>query len=230
MTPPCIIQIKDLYFTYGQDGASTLKGVNLSVRQGERVGLSGANASGKSTLLHVIMGLRLPQAGTVELYGKPRRNEEDFRDARMRMGLLFQDSDDQLFCPTVLDDVAFGPLHLGWGKDAAREAALEALAIMGLQGYEHRVTSRLSAGEKKLVALATNLAMKPDTLLLDEPTSFLDDSSRERLIHVLRDVPVTLLIVSHDQTFLDALTDHRLVLRDGRISDAPTSPGAKVEL
>ncbi len=211
-----VIEVRGLTFAYG-DGPPVLDALDWVVPAGARVGVTGPNASGKSTLLHLIMGLRAAQQGSIILYGRHRVTEGDFYEVRARMGLLFQDSDDQLFCPTVLDDVAFGPLHLGASPDAAQEAAREALAAVGLAGYEERITSRLSAGEKKCVALATNLAMQPDTLLLDEPTSYLDDRSRDRLLSVLKELPATLVIVSHDRAFLDALTRTRYHLEDGRL-------------
>lgn len=209
-----IIELRNVTFGYSPD-QPVLKNVDWIVRAGERVGLLGPNASGKSTLLHLLVGLRRPQAGELILYDRPRKEERDFREVRSRMGLLFQDSDDQLFCPTVLDDVAFGPLHLGATPPEAEQAAVEALELVGLHGYEERITSRLSAGEKQCVALATNLAMRPDTLLLDEPTSCLDESSRARVLDVLAQLPITLVIVSHDQGFMKALTTTRYELEGG---------------
>ena len=216
-----VIELQQVTFGYHAD-RPVLQNVDWTVQRGERVGLIGPNASGKSTLLQILMGLRRIQAGRVSIYGKERKAESDFREVRARMGLLFQDSDDQLFCPTVLDDVAFGPLHLGATPEDAREAAREALETVGLPGYEGRITHQLSAGEKKCVALATNLAMHPDTLLLDEPTSYLDDASRGRILDVLAHLPITLVIVSHDQDFISALTTTRYLLRTGRIEKART--------
>ena len=214
-----IIELRNVTFGYSPD-QPIFRNMDWTVCAGERVGLLGPNASGKSTLLHILMGLRRIQSGEVNLYGRPRLEERDFREVRSRMGLMFQDSDDQLFCPTVLDDVAFGPLHLGATPAEAESAAIEALELVGLQGYEERITHRLSAGEKQCVALATNLAMRPDTLLLDEPTSCLDKSSRARVLDVLAQLPCTLVIVSHDPDFIKALATTRYELRDGRLEQA----------
>jgi len=211
-----VIELNKVTFGYHAD-RPVLQELDWVVPAGARVGIVGANATGKSTLLHICMGLRRVQSGDVVVYGQRRVTERDFREVRARMGLLFQDSDNQLFCPTVLDDVAFGPLHLGATPAAAQTAAREALKTVGLPGYEERITSRLSAGEKKCVALATNLAMQPDTLLLDEPTSFLDEPSRARLLDVLARLSVTLVMVSHDHEFMKALTTTRYCLRDGRL-------------
>ena len=117
----------------------------------------------------------------MEVFGKPRAAERDFHEVRRRVGLLFQDADDQLFCPTVVEDVAFGPLNLGLPRDRVRQVVAETLEAVGLAGYEHRITYKLSGGEKRLVALATVLAMQPEVLLLDEPTSGLDEQATERL-------------------------------------------------
>lgn len=212
-----VIELNGITFGYGDD-RPVLHDLNWTVPPGARVGVSGANATGKSTLLHICMGLRRAQSGSVKIYGKQCLTERDFHEVRARMGLLFQDSDDQLFCPTVLDDVAFGPLHLGATPTTAQAAAYEALDQVGLAGYEERITSRLSAGEKKCVALATILAMQPHTLLLDEPTSFLDEPSRERLLNVLNQLQVTLIIVSHDRAFMDALTTRHYHLQDGQLA------------
>lgn len=219
-----VIELNNITVGYEVDQPPVLNRLNFTVPSGARIGIQGANASGKTTLLHVIMGLRAIQQGEITLYGNRCTTEREFRDARTRIGLLFQDSDDQLFCPTVLDDVAFGPLHLGASPEEAREKARSALTLMALTGYENRITSRLSAGEKKLAALATNLAMSPDTLLLDEPTSFLDETSRTRLIGVLQEFPGTMVIISHDRPFLDTLTRTRYILNQGRLrSDHPDS-------
>ena len=139
--------------------------------------LLGPNGCGKTTLLHLIVGLLRPSAGQIEAFGRQRMAEADFHEVRRRVGLLFQDADDQLFCPTVAEDVAFGPLNLGKSRDEVRRIVAGTLDSLGLAGYEHRVTYRLSGGEKRLVALATVLAMQPEVLLLDEPSGGLDDAS-----------------------------------------------------
>ena len=192
-------------------------GCNFSLRRGERVALLGPNGCGKTTLLHLIVGLLRPNAGQIEAFGRKRVVEADFHEVRRRVGLLFQDADDQLFCPTVAEDVAFGPLNLGKSRDEVRRIVAGTLDSLGLAGYEHRVTYRLSGGEKRLVALATVLAMQPDVLLLDEPSGGLDDAATERLVGVLARLPQAMLVVSHDRAFWEAVTTGVAELREGRV-------------
>ena len=193
-----------------------LAGCNFRLDAGQRLALLGANGSGKTTLLHLIVGLLRPAAGRIEVFGKPRVAEADFHEVRRRVGLLFQDADDQLFCPTVAEDVAFGPLNLGKPRDEVRRIVSQTLQSLGLAGYEHRITYRLSGGEKRLVALATVLAMQPDVLLLDEPTSGLDEEATRRLIEVLCRLPHATLVVSHNRSFRQAVTSGAVQLREGK--------------
>ncbi|MDD4650203.1 MAG: ABC transporter ATP-binding protein, partial [Desulfoplanes sp.] len=146
--------------------------------------------------------------GSIEILGKRVRNEQDFVRARREIGFLFQNADDQLFCPTVLEDVAFGPLNLGYTPEEAQSIALSTLERLGLKGFENRITHKLSGGEKKLVSLATILSMSPKILLLDEPTTGLDESTRERIIGVLHDLDVSMIVVSHEKDFLCRTTTH----------------------
>ena len=150
------------------------------------------------------------------LFGKTMQNDADFDEARLRIGFLFQHSDDQLFSPTVLDDVAFGPLNQGLTTDAARQKAAEALRTVGLEGFEDRVPYRLSGGEKKLVALATILSMDPEVLVLDEPTTGLSPEAKDRLVDILRNLDMAHLVVSHDPDFLAATTGRLLAMSDGK--------------
>ncbi|MGD0383855.1 MAG: ABC transporter ATP-binding protein, partial [Thermoguttaceae bacterium] len=173
-----LINIRDVDFSYSPD-RPVLCGCSFRLDLGQRVALTGSNGSGKTTLLHLIVGLLRPGAGSVEVFGKARREEADFHEVRRRIGLLFQDSDDQLFCPTVAEDVAFGPFNLGLKRDQVRQIVSQTLADLGLAGYENRITYQLSSGEKRLAALATILAMQPDVLLLDEPTNSLDEQSAQ---------------------------------------------------
>lgn len=194
-----------------------LQGLNLRIGESERIALIGPNGAGKSTLLHLIVGLLRPTAGQVRVLGRDCRSETDFRAVRGRVGLLFQHSDDQLFCPTVLDDVAFGPLNLGRTREQAAAIAERTLAALGLRGFGPRVTHRLSGGEKRLVALATVLAMEPQLLLLDEPTSGLDAVSAARLLDHLAGLPQAMLIVSHEQPVLERLTARAVLLEQGQL-------------
>jgi len=203
-----IINLMDVTFAY-PGGAPVLDELNLQLHQGERMGLMGPNGSGKTTLLHIIMGLLKPSSGNIEIFGKTVRQEKDFRSVRQRIGLLFQDADDQLFTPTVLEDVAFGPLNLGKSQDEARTVARKTLASLGLTGFEHRMTYKLSGGEKKLVALATVLAMEPEVLLLDEPTAGLDETTEKRIIDILKGLDLAYILISHNIDLLMEAT-HRI--------------------
>jgi cobalt/nickel transport system ATP-binding protein len=213
--PDSILKLQGVTFAYpGHE--PVLHDLNLSLAAGEKLGLLGANGSGKTTLLHLLVGLHRPAAGQVFAFGKTRATEKDFHEVRLRAGLLFQDSDDQLFCPTVAEDVAFGLLNCGCCAMEAEEKALDTLRGLGLEGYEQRLSRKLSFGEKRLVALATILAMNPDALLLDEPTNGLDETSRARLLEILRQLPQALLIVSHDREFAAELAHREVRLVDGR--------------
>lgn len=194
--------------------------VDLQLNSGERLALAGANGAGKTTLLRAIVGLETPESGMVTAFGRPRRDEADFRDLRQRVGFLFQDSDDQLFAPTVIEDVAFGPLNLGFTPAQAIERARAVLADLDLLSLERRVTHHLSGGEKRLVALAGVLAMDPDVLLLDEPTNALDEAHLARLTAILADLPVAMIVVSHDAHFLATLSTRAVLLEDGRLKPA----------
>ncbi|MGE5152816.1 MAG: energy-coupling factor ABC transporter ATP-binding protein [Bdellovibrio bacteriovorus] len=213
-----LLELRGVGFRYG--GRPVLEGVDLRLGAGERVALIGPNGSGKTTLLHLLVGLQVPAAGEVTAFGRVRRVEADFHDVRTRVGLVFQDADDQLFCPTVLEDLAFGPLNLGRSPRQARADAERTLDLLGLAGFANRVTHRLSAGEKRLVALGTVLAMDPQVLLLDEPTNGLDEATEARLTDYLAAAPQAMLIVSHDRRFLERLATRALVLQGGRLAQA----------
>ncbi|NNG01750.1 MAG: ABC transporter ATP-binding protein [Desulfobacteraceae bacterium] len=211
-----IIRLTDITFGYPAAGP-ILHELNFSFYRNERIGLVAPNGSGKTTLFHLIMGLVKPVSGSVELFGTRMESEKIFARVRHRIGLLFQDADDQLFSPTVLEDVAFGPLNLGKSKKAAIDKSKETLAVLGLSGFEDRITIKLSGGEKRLVALATILAMDPEMLLLDEPTSGLDDATKHRLKSILRDLNLPYLLISHEFDFLKSTTDHIYTMNDGKI-------------
>jgi cobalt/nickel transport system ATP-binding protein len=211
-----LIVLSGIRFAYEPD-RPVLDGVDLALAAGERVALTGANGAGKTTLLHTAVGLLKPAAGRVVAFGVERRTEAEFREVRVRAGLVFQDPDDQLFCPTVAEDVAFGPLNLGLSAEEARAITGATLAALGLGGFEDRITHRLSGGEKRLVTLAAVLAMRPEVLLLDEPVNALDEAAAARLLDVLLDLPQAMLIVSHDRAFREALATRTVRLEGGRI-------------
>lgn len=213
-----LITLRDITFSY-QSKRPVLEGLNLQLNCGDRIGLVGGNGQGKSTLLHLIVGLLKPGQGEVEIFGVQRQTEKDFHEIRGRIGLLFQDPEDQLFCPTVAEDVAFGPLNLGKTHDEAMAIVAETLSELGLTGYEHRVTYRLSFGEKRLVSIAAVLAMQPEVLLLDEPTASLDKEWTQRVIEALNQLNTPMLVVSHNEDFLRAVTAKQVFLKGGRISD-----------
>jgi cobalt/nickel transport system ATP-binding protein len=200
-----------------RDGRQVLDDLDFQLDAGQRIGLSGANGSGKTSLLHLLVGLQYPNRGVLQAFGAVRRHEADFQEVRRRAGLLFQDPEDQLFCPTVAEDVAFGPLNLGKSHAETRILVEQTLADLGIDDYAQRVTYRLSGGEKRLVSLAAVLAMQPDVLLLDEPTGGLDPAAIERLALILEKRHEALLLVSHDQAFLQRLSGVRLHLDRGRL-------------
>jgi cobalt/nickel transport system ATP-binding protein len=212
-----IIRLKGISFSY--DIKDVLKDLDLEINQGDRIGLVGPNGSGKTTLLYIIMGILKPSAGTIEILGKLKRGDKDFIEARRKIGLLFQDPDNQLFCPTVKEDVAFGPMNLGKTRQEAIKIVEEVLEILGIRHLEDRVTYKLSHGEKRLVALGTIIAMNPICYLLDEPSAGLDDFTTERVLNYLRCNAETYLIVSHDREFIRRATDKVYFLSNGRISE-----------
>jgi cobalt/nickel transport system ATP-binding protein len=213
-----LISLNGVRFKY-PGGSEVFKSLNFDLNDGERVALLGANGSGKTTLLHIIVGLLRPAAGQIKAFGKDCRNEQDFYEVRSKAGLLFQDADDQLFCPTVGEEVAFGPLNLGKSREETWKIVRETLVGLGLKDYENRITYQLSGGEKRLVSFASVLALQPEVLLLDEPTSGLDDEHIEQIISILSDFSRTTIVVSHDRDFLHAVTNKTRLLKDGKVED-----------
>lgn len=194
-----------------------LDGASLRLAPGQRLSLTGPNGAGKSTLLRISLGLQRPQSGTVTAFGKARREEADFHEVRRRIGLVFQDPDDQLFCPTVAEDIAFGPLNLGRSRDEALAIVERVLGDLDLMHLCDRITHKLSGGEKRLVTLATVLAMEPEALMLDEPTNALDTRNEARLLEILQGLPQAILLVSHSPAFREALAPEALELSEGKL-------------
>ncbi len=211
-----VIELNRISFRY-PSGRQVFAELDFILSKGERVGITGPNGSGKTTLLHIIMGLLKPDMGEVKIFGKPRRTEEEFKEVRLKIGLLFQDPDDQLFCPTVVEDVAFGPLNLRKTQEEAHRIAQRTLKELGLEGFEERITYTLSGGEKRLASLATVLAMEPKVLLLDEPTAGLDEETTERIIEVLTLSDLSYIVVTHDMEVLKRTTDCIYRLNDGKL-------------
>jgi len=211
-----LINLAGVSFHY-PGGPPVLNQLDFQFKRGDRLGLIAANGSGKTTFLHIIMGLLKPISGQLEIFGKCVYEDKDFYEVRRRIGLLFQDADDQLFSPTVIEDVAFGPLNLGKSKNEAIDIARRTLSFLGLDGFEERITFKLSGGEKRLVSLATVLAMEPEILLLDEPINGLDIKTKAKLTEVLSDLDLSYILISHDFDFLAETADAIYTMQDGKI-------------
>ena len=214
-TPHPLLELQDISYCYPNQ-SSIIEKCNFCVDKG-RTGLIGANGCGKTTLLQLMVGLLKPQKGTILFNGNVVKDGKDYRHLRKSVGFLFQNSNDQLFSPTVIEDVTFGPLNLGHSPEEARDLAHEVLDNLGLTNFEGRVTHRLSGGEKKLVALATILVMKPRLLLLDEPTNNLDPRTRKQLMEVLKELDLAQIIISHDWDFLEETTDTLYTIEHGHL-------------
>jgi cobalt/nickel transport system ATP-binding protein len=215
-----LIDVHDLTYVY-PDGTKALDGLTLHIAVGESVGVVGPNGAGKSTFILHLNGF-LQGQGLVRIHEK-ELTEHTLRDVRRMVGVVFQNSDDQLFMPTVFDDVAFGPLNLGLAEDEVAARVERALAAVGCQGLERKAPHHLSAGQKRAVAIATVLAMQPDILVMDEPSSDLDPRSRRKLIELLRSLDITKIIASHDLDLILDLCPRCVVLDAGRVAaDGPT--------
>lgn len=210
---------ENLGFAY-PDGTEVLRGVGFTIQQGESVAIIGPNGAGKTTLLLHLNGI-LRGTGSLRVFGLSME-DKNLREIRRRVGVVFQDPEDQLFLTSVAQDVAFGPANMGLEKDEIALRVKEALAAVGMQGFEDRPAHHLSFGQKKRIATATVLAMRPDVLVLDEPSSNLDPKARRQLIHILQDLPVTKIIVTHDLPVAYELSERALILAGGRIvADGP---------
>jgi cobalt/nickel transport system ATP-binding protein len=216
------LEVRDLAFAY-PDGQAALRGVDLTIAAGERVALLGPNGAGKTTLVLHLNGVLEPQRGTVTVAGLPV-GKPSLREIRRRVGIVFQDPDDQLFMPTVHDDVAFGPANLGLKGAELEESVERALALVGMEAFADRPPNHLSFGQRRRVAVATVLAMEPEILVMDEPSSNLDPASRRELADILGRLDVTLLMVTHDLPYALELCPRALVINDGRIvASGPTA-------
>jgi cobalt/nickel transport system ATP-binding protein len=216
-----VLDVQGLAFAY-PDGHQALYGVNLHVHRGERVALLGPNGAGKTTLVLHLNGILDAGAGAVAVSGLPV-TKDNLREIRRRVGIVFQDPDDQLFMPTVRDDVAFGPANLGIRGGELEKRVLEALDKVGMADYADRPPHHLSFGQRRRVAVATVLVMEPEILVLDEPSSNLDPASRRELAEILTGLDVTLLMVTHDLPYAFELCPRSVVLSDGVVvADGPT--------
>jgi cobalt/nickel transport system ATP-binding protein len=230
---PASLDVRGVHFAY-PDGHVALRGVDLTVPRGQRVALLGPNGAGKTTLVLHLNGILAGDdgrggsaagAGTVTVGGLTvRRDRPTLAEIRRRVGIVFQDPDDQLFLPTVAEDVAFGPANLGLRGAELTARVDQALADVGMSGHADRAPHHLSYGQRRRVAVATVLAMHPEILVLDEPSSNLDPAARRELAEILRGLPVTLLMVTHDLPYALELCDRSVILDQGRIvADGPTA-------
>lgn len=208
------VEIENLSFSY-PDGHPALVNIILVIRSGQSVALIGPNGAGKSTLLLHLNGI-LRSKGTIRISGKPIE-DKNLKLIRSKVGLVFQNPDDQLFSPTVFDDVAFGPMNLGLPEQEVRRLVSQALDMVGMKGYEQRTPNHLSVGEKKRIALATVLSMNPQIIVLDEPSANLDPRSKWALIELLKQLPQTKMVASHDLELVQALCDRTIIIDEGRI-------------
>ena len=215
------IEVNGLSYAY-PDGHPALRGVSLYIQPCEKVALVGPNGAGKSTLILHLNGI-LSGEGQVCVAGLPVV-KENLGKVRARVGLVFQSPDDQLFSPTVYEDVAFGPRYQGLPEAEVRLRVEEALSTVNMLGYARRVSHHLSMGEKKRISIATVLSMKPEVLVLDEPTAGLDPRSRRSLINLLRELPLTMLVSTHDMAMVRELFPRMIIMDEGRIvADGPST-------
>jgi cobalt/nickel transport system ATP-binding protein len=220
MTAP-VLDVRGLAYAY-PDGHQALYGVNLHVHQGERVALLGPNGAGKTTLVLHLNGILTAGAGSVAVSGLPV-TKDNLQEIRRRVGIVFQDPDDQLFMPTVHDDVAFGPANLGLRGAELEARVLRALEQVGMADFGDRPPHHLSFGQRRRVAVATVLAMEPEILVMDEPSSNLDPASRRELADIVTSLDVTVLMVTHDLPYALELCERAVILSDGVIAaDGPT--------
>jgi cobalt/nickel transport system ATP-binding protein len=216
------VELTDLSFRY-PDGQWALQGITLSIPIGQTVALIGPNGAGKSTLLLHLNGILESRNGAVKILGVPVE-KKNLKWVRSKVGLVFQNPDDQLFSPTVFDDVAFGPINMGCSTEETEARVKRALGAVGMNGYEKRSPHHLSIGEKKRIAIATVLAMDPEILVVDEPTSNLDPRAKWAFIELIRSLPMTRIITSHDLEVIGTLCERCIILDQGRIAaDGPTA-------
>jgi cobalt/nickel transport system ATP-binding protein len=209
-----VLTVQDLHFTY-PDGHQALKGVSFQICRGEKVALVGPNGAGKSTLMLHLNGI-LQGNGRVQIGDLPL-TKKSLPAIRARVGVVFQNPDDQLFSPTVFDDVAFGPLHMGLPEAEVRARVDAALQEVGMAGFQDRLSHHMSTGQKKRVAIATVLSMQPDILVLDEPSASLDPRGRRSLINLLAALPLTMLVSTHDMAMVKDLFPRMIVMDEGQI-------------
>lgn len=231
MTQTPSLKITELAFAY-PDGNQALYGVNLEIAQGERVALLGPNGAGKTTLVMHMNGIHPTMQGKVEIAGEvvDAKNKESLRSIRSKVGIVFQDPDDQLFMPTVGEDIAFGPFNMGKRGAELEKIVDDALDLVGMREFKDRPPHHLSFGQRRRVAVATVLAMKPEILVMDEPSSNLDPASRRELADIVRSLNITMVMVTHDLPYALELCERSVILSGGIIvADGKTSDILKDE-
>jgi cobalt transport protein ATP-binding subunit len=206
--------VDDIFFTY-PDGHEALNGVSLKIKNGEKVALVGPNGAGKSTLMLHLNGILMGE-GTISVSGLEVKRD-NLPAIRARLGVVFQNPDDQLFSPTVFDDVAFGPLHMGCAEDEVHSRVADALEMVNMSDYAQRLSHHLSVGEKKRISIATVLSMSPTILVLDEPTAGMDPRARRSLISLLDSLPLTMLVSTHDMRLVAELFPRMVIMDRGRM-------------
>ncbi len=214
-----MLRFENVSFSY-EDGRPVLRDLSFSIGRGEAVGLIGANGAGKTTIMKILLGL-LPCEGRVLVDGL-EVNKKNLPEVRRKLGFVLQNSDNQMFMPTVYEDMLFGPLNYGLSREDAEKKADEVLESLGLQELGHRYNHRISGGEKRMAAIATVLAMEPEAILMDEPTSALDPYNRRVVIRTIRQLPQTKLITSHDLDMILDTCDRVILIGGGKIAaDGP---------
>lgn len=217
------LSTENLSFTY-PDGTQALKNINIEIEKGEKVAIIGPNGAGKSTLFSHFNGLTEPTSGCVKIEGKPISFEKDeLLKVRQKVGIVFQDPNDQLFAPTVKEDIAFGPMNLGLSYDEVEKRVEDALKMVGMENYENKTPHHLSGGQQKRIAIAGIIAMKPELMILDEPTAGLDPDGVEKVLNImnqLNEEGMTLIISSHDIDMISKYADKIFVLYNGEIIES----------
>lgn len=218
MTTKPSVHVAALHYAY-PDGNKALNGVDLTISKGERVALLGPNGAGKTTLVMHLNGILSPTSGSIEIaeFALDSADKEITKKVRQKVGIVFQDPDDQLFMPTVFEDVAFGPTNMGLSKDEIEIRSVRALEMVGMLSLRDRAPHHLSFGQRRRVAVATVLAMEPEILILDEPSSNLDPASRRELSEILLSLDVTILMVTHDLPYAFEICERSLILNQGEI-------------
>ncbi len=214
------IEVKNLGFSY-PNGWKVLEDASMHLEDKEKLAIWGANGCGKTTFFRLLTGLIKKQSGKIIFDGMEVEKEPDYRKLRMKCGLVLQNPEDQLFFPEVIDDVCFGPLNQGLSPKEALDVAYSTLESLDIKHLDHALSYELSGGQKRLVALATVLSMKPDVLLLDEPTNALDAESRVHLMNVIKNLDVSMIIVSHDPGLLSSTCNRFITIKDAKFNQLP---------